>query len=296
MKRTKAPSKKKPTAILTADWHIRESTPKCRMDDFWEAQWEKVDFISDLQTKYDCPVWFAGDLYNNWKPSPYLLSEGIFNFPSEFSAVFGNHDLPQHSLEQQIKCGMSTLYFADKINILGGAHWGMIPEEEMASFIIKHSNVLLWHVMTYPGNKPPWPGCEDLNAKEILQNYPEYDLIVTGHNHKTFVEEYEGRLLVNPGSLTRQTADQINHEPSVFLWYAESNTVEQIKLPFEKGVISREHIDPPEERKARLRAYVENMKMDWEQRPNFKTNLEIFFKKNKTSKKLRGIIWEAMES
>ena len=150
--------------------------------------------------------------------------------------------------------------------------------------------------MTYPSGKPPWPGCEDLSAGQILDKYPEYDLIVTGHNHKTFIEEKDGRLLVNPGSLMRQDADQIDHKPCVFLWYAESNRVERIDIPHEKDVISREHLDKPKERKERLRAYIENMSTDWEAALSFAKNLEKHFNENKSiTKMLKDLIWRSME-
>jgi hypothetical protein len=46
----------KPTAILTADWHLRDTQPICRTDDFWESQWIKANYIMELQRKYGCPV------------------------------------------------------------------------------------------------------------------------------------------------------------------------------------------------------------------------------------------------
>ncbi|KKL99820.1 hypothetical protein LCGC14_1810530, partial [marine sediment metagenome] len=86
----------KPDLILTSDWHLREDTPICRTDDFWSAQWNKVDQVMALQSKYDCPILHAGDLFHHWKPSPYLLSETIDHLQgSRFYTVYGQHDLPQ---------------------------------------------------------------------------------------------------------------------------------------------------------------------------------------------------------
>jgi DNA repair exonuclease SbcCD nuclease subunit len=216
--------------------------------------------------------------------------------------VYGNHDLPQHSLEQSNKCGMFTLETAEKIEMLDECHWNMEPENGSLLYgnpiFPKNINqkVLIWHVMTYPSGKQPWPGCEDLSAGEILDKYPQFDLILCGHNHKTFIEEKDGRLLVNPGSLTRQNADQIDHKPSVFLWYAKSNRVEQVILPHEKNVISREHLDAPKKREGRLRAYIENMNTDWGAAWSFKDNLENHFRKNKSiSKKIKDMIWKSIE-
>lgn len=318
MKRTK--QIEKPSAILTGDWHLRETNPICRTDDFWEAQWKKVDFISALQKKYDCPVLHSGDLFDHWKPSPYLLATAIKKIPDQFFTVYGNHDLPQHSLEQKEKCGLEVLKSADSLKVFDGCHWEATPgigshyinfdegkNEEFCYYdgegdyinpfqgMEEIKAVLVWHVMTFPKGKPPWPGCEDLPADEILEKYPEFDLILTGHNHKTFTHESDGRVLINPGSLTRMSADQGDHKPSVFLWWAKSNTIKQIEIPHERNVISREHVDQPQQRKERLEAYINNMESGWQIGLSFEKNLERFFSKNKVTKKIREIIWANME-
>ena len=121
MKRTKL--NKIPTAILTSDWHLREDTPICRTDDYWNAQWKKVNFISKLQEKYDCPVIHAGDLFDKWKPSPWLLSTTISILPKKFYTIFGQHDLPQHSLDLEHKSGINTLRQAKSLTVIDGYHW-----------------------------------------------------------------------------------------------------------------------------------------------------------------------------
>ena len=45
-----------PSAILTADWHLRDDQPICRTDDFWSTQWRKVNAVTELQTRHGCPV------------------------------------------------------------------------------------------------------------------------------------------------------------------------------------------------------------------------------------------------
>jgi len=312
MKRTKKSIKvtqvKYPSAILTGDWHIREDTPICRTDDFWEAQWGKVKFISDLQKKYGCSVFHAGDIFEtknpvmSWKPAPHLLTMAIKHFPDQLCTVYGNHDLPQHSLEQSEKCGVETLQAAGKLKVMEECHWEQEPDR--GSLVWPHRPrrpwpyelILVWHVMTYIG-KSPWPGCTDLTATQILDKYPQFGLILTGHNHKTFIHSThteDRRLLVNPGSLTRQDADQEDHEPCVYLWYAETNTVEQVVLPYEKNVISREHIEAPQQRAERMKAYIEHMNLEWQASIKFKDNLVIHFKENRTPKKIKEMIWASM--
>lgn len=296
MKRTKF---KKADAILTGDWHLQEKQSVARKDNFWNTQWEKVSFISELQKKHDCPVLHSGDLFDNWKPSPMLLARTLDEIPVQFYTIFGNHDLPQHNLELIHKCGIWVLFKASKINILPALHWGSDPSilnnfEINTDFEIENKQILVWHTMTYVG-KRPWQDCTDPKASTLLRKYPQYDLILTGHNHKTFVEEHEGRLLVNPGSIFRLTADQENHKPSVFLWYAETNTVKQVEIPIKKDVITREHIEVVNERNERIDAFIESMNTKMKVKLSFEHNMESFLKQNKVKSIVKEIIYESFE-
>lgn len=287
-------TKVSPTAILTADWHLREDTPTAFVGDFQEEQWRVVDFISDLQKKHRCYVLHAGDLFNNWKPSPWLITMAMRHIPNEFFTIYGNHDLPQHNLELADKCGINVLKEAGLLRIFNGCHWGQHPNVKSVIPMIKGRAVLLWHVMTYQGKKP-WPGITDPMAATLLHTYSQYDLLLTGHNHKSFVEEYEGNLLVNPGGITRQNADQIDFKPRVYLWYAETNTVQPVFLPFTEGSISREHIDITEERDARIEAFISRLDGEWDVSMSFEDNLEAFSRTNKINPKIMEIVHKAIE-
>ncbi len=277
--------KNNPTAILCGDIHLREDVPICRTDNYWEAQWRKVRWLSALQEEMGCPILDSGDLYNKWKPSPYLLAQTIGCMPKRFYTVAGNHDLPQHNMELLDKSGINVLsaakiialhterIFREKLKI-DPAYYGSFPNEE------KLNDVLIWHVMTFQGRRPPWPGCTDSNATKLLKKYPNYKLILTGHNHKPFVEEYKGRLLVNPGSMMRMSADQAEHKPRVYLWHAESNTVEPVYYPIEEDVVSREHLDLVEHREERMDSFISRLNLDTELGLSFQHNMEVFLHDN----------------
>ena len=291
MKRTK--QHKKPDLIFCGDFHLRDIIPTCRTDDFLPAQTKKLNFISELQLRYNCAVVHTGDLWDNWKPSPFMITYAIKYLPKNFWSILGNHDLPQHSLELIYKSGINTLAEAGWLKIIDGCHWQETPEH--LSLIFNTKKILVWHIMTYKG-KQPFPGCTDPAATKLLRKYPQYDLIVTGHNHKSFVEKYEGRLLVNPGSLTRQKADQIDHRPCVYLWYAETNTVKPVYLPIEQDVITREHITRQEQRDERIDAFISRLDDDWKAAVSFEENLERFAKANRIRTSVMDIVTNAIES
>lgn len=269
----------KPTAILTSDWHIRDSQPECRTDDFEAVQWEKIDFIAALQRKYKCPVLHAGDLFHHWKPSPYLLAKTIQHLPDQFHTIYGQHDLPQHNLELRHKSGIYVLEQAGALRVLKGTHWGQSP---VSSFISNHA-VLVWHKMVWIKDSP-YPGAPgDGEAYKVLRKYGKnVELILTGDNHQSFIATGENCILVNPGNITRQTASQVDFNPCVYLWDAEmSGGTKPIYLPIKKGVVSREHIQHKQEQDARISAFVERLDSGEMDSVNFETNLAQFFEINK---------------
>jgi DNA repair exonuclease SbcCD nuclease subunit len=281
--------------ILTADWHLREANPVCRLDNFCEeTQWRKVKFIADLQKQHNCPVIHAGDLFDYWKSSPELLSKTIEHLPNQFYTVYGNHDLPQHNINMIKKSGLYTLQIGGNVEVrelsyIEPIHWGMIP------FGKEDASILVWHIFTYQG-KEPFPGCSSLTAKKLLKKYPQYHLIVTGDNHQSFIEEYEGRLLVNPGSIFRMDADQIEHKPRVYLYYASTNSVEPIYIPIKESVISREHIDVIKERDNRIHAFITQLNIhNWKAGFSFEENIKRFEQKNDVRKSVMEIVYKSIE-
>lgn len=286
---------KTPDAILSADWHLRDSTPACRDESFESEQWRKIQHIKELQEKYNCPVLHAADLFHHWKPSPYLLSKAMQYLPNNFWTNYGNHDLPQHNLDLAEKCGIYALEAAGKLNVLPGVHWGYEPDGDI-SFVIKGRKILVWHVMTYQG-QVPYPGCTDTPAGGLLRKYKDYDLILTGHNHKQFVVEHKGRILLNPGCITRQESSLVNFEPTIWFYYADTNKVKPYVLPYQKDAVSKpENVERMEERNERIDAFVSQLEGDYDSGINFEQNLEAALSKNKVDKEVVSIIYECIES
>ena len=294
----------KPTAILTADIHLRDDQPVCRLDNYWEAQARKIQWLRDLQKQHNCPVLDAGDLFHKPKPLPFLLQWAIRNMP-DMVTVEGNHDQSCHNSDLFEKTGLAVLEAAGVAHVIThddlyespssfsvqGFPWGTelygVPRRTKRQ-------VALMHIMTYTG-RSPFPGCKDPGAAALLDKMSGFDLVVTGHNHTPFVVEREGRFLVNPGSLMRSTADQADHLPRVYLWYAEDNHVEPVYVPIEFGVVSREHLTAPEEREERLSAFVSRLTNDIEVGLSFSQNMERRLSRNRVRARTKEIIQEATQ-
>lgn len=283
---------RKADAILAADWHIRPDIPTCRTDDYFHAMKRKIDFILNLSEEHhNCPILVAGDLgqwaLNKGWPT-WLLEWTIKKFEGyEIICIAGQHDLPNHKLELWEESGVGVLHAAGAINlifnpILKNHKFGVTPFHYGQG--IQHSKykinpqIAMTHQAVLHG-KSMFNG---IQALELLKEYPEYNLILSGDNHLSFTEEYQGRILVNPGSMMRNSADQEDHEPRVYLWYANTNEIEAVFLPIEQGVISREHIKDTTERDGRFDALITRIKNDVELKLSYPDNIVSYLKKYRT--------------
>lgn len=301
---------KTPDLILSADWHIRETTPECRTDDFIKAMEKKIDFILDLFP--ETPIIIAGDLFHRWyldrneRLIPGRLAWLIKKLSKRtIYTVPGNHDLPEHSVDQQDKSAYEVLVNAKAVTDISkenasfslyevfGFPWG---KEVGAAPSIKNrkKRIAATHQYVYKA-RPPFPNCPGRKGRVVIDENPGWDLIVSGDNHQSFYNEKNGRLLVNPGSIMRTTADQEDFQPRVALWYAEDNSIEWVDLPIESGVVSREHLERKEAREARVSSYVERLRTDIEAKLQFRDNMKTFLAENPVREEISNLIWESMK-
>jgi DNA repair exonuclease SbcCD nuclease subunit len=319
--------KKLADAILGADLHIRPGKPQSRIDDFQKAMWTKFEFILSLSVENDfCPILFAGDLgqeseWPNWLLRKFLstLLKASPLKPIELIVIPGQHDLPNHNLSLWKKSGLGVLEIKDSITLLYSDNQN---HTDLTRFTFSgHSKYNQFYIHPFPYGQPiknclqckqkgrqfysvamahdlilakegrGWEQGKGLNGISLLKQFPEYDLILTGDNHKSFVLEHQGRLLVNPGSMMRSAADQIDHQPRVYLWYADEKRVEIAYLPIEKEVLSRERIEKQEEKERRMQAFVESIKPG-EIKIKFEENMKIHLRENPASPEVEQKIWD----
>lgn len=287
-------------AILTADIHLTETTPISRTDNYVEAQDRKLAFLKQLETQYDCPVIDAGDIFDYWKASPWLIARAYKNLPSEIYTIPGNHDLPEHSMQQYEKSALHVLEVALAIRRLSKTPYdrrdftiaGFAYGEKLEDV---NADIVVIHDLVYEGN-PPWPNAVGYQPKDLFKIFTKPRLILTGHYHMALVaKSKDGRLVVNPGSMMRMTIVQKDYKPRCYLYNFDDNEVEPVYFPIEEEVFDDRHIVEPKEKEERLLAFIEKLNMEWDLRLSFRANLETFFKKNKVNRKVEELIWQSLE-
>ena len=288
--------------ILTADNHFQYNQPVCRTDDFISAQIEKMVFLKELQEKHNAIILNGGDITHKARVDKQELFSMLLKNLPEMYGVAGNHDLIYHNLSYLKNSALGVLIsaglykFIDRKNpltidddlIYGFSYGQKIEKPERVG---DNCTVAIWHHMIYESNRD-FTFADGHYAKTVLEKNPEYNFILTGDNHKTFCVEIDGRYLINPGSLTRDDAAQIDHRPCVYLLDSIEKTVKQIFLPVRKNVISTEHLQVKKDRDARLEAFVETVNSNYEIGFSFERNLDDYLAMNPVSKKIKQIIYE----
>jgi len=303
--RKRIEKKDDPDLILCSDLHLRTTAPVSRIDDYWEAQSVKIEFLKKIQKKYSAPILCAGDVFDISRSIPFLEQWAIKNLP-EIYAIPGQHDLPNHNLKLYNKSSFSVLEAAgnikllsDQSTILSGCRVFGIPYGEKIKVdqneAKKGYSILVLHTMVYK-KKPIHKSVGGKSALSLLKKYPEFDLIVTGDNHQFFTEEYQGRLLVNCGSMMRIKSDQIKYDPQFHLWFSEENKIESVLFPFQPDVMNLEYVEKEKENNLKLEEFINKLKKTKEIGLSFTDNVESILEAGNIKKGVRNEVWEAIEN
>jgi len=304
MKRTrKIKANPDPDLILCSDLHLRLAPPRCRIDDFRQAMLSKLKALKALQERYNIPIFCAGDVFDKWDASPELLTLLIEQMPY-IHTIAGQHDLPYHNMHLLYKSGLSTLVAAGKAEVMSGEglyNWDApFPKKGIAAnyghfnFDTIERDIIIAHTLVWD-EVEPFPGARGSTAIQALKTFPKADLILTGDNHQPFVTEYKGRVLVNPGSMLRLKADQKDHQPRAYLYYAEDNRVEPYYFKIDPEAVSTHHTDAARDRKARAHEFALKTKKAYNTTISFRDNVEQEMNRRKTAKSIRSIVMKSLE-
>ena len=294
-------------AIFCADTHIRSNIPSCRKDDFIKHQFNKVAFILKQCKQNQCPLLVAGDFGDKSQWPNKLLEEFISItkiYDVEILIIPGQHDLPEHRLDYWKKSGIGVLHSCHVIKVIQkpynvGHNYTIHPfsygiDIDYFQGETNCINIAMTHQMVLE-NKPLWRDQKAPKGHELLKKFPEYDIILSGDNHLPFMIEYEGRKLINPGSMMRTTIGQINHKPRVYKWWTDTNDVEPVYLPITDDIISQSYIKEQKERNEKMTVCISKMADKFEFQLSFKKNMTEYLSAIRTKKSVIDKVWKATE-
>jgi DNA repair exonuclease SbcCD nuclease subunit len=108
-------------ACCVADLHLSERVPAARGEspaEWLETQANYLRQIDDIARSLGVPVLIAGDVFDRWNAPAELINFAIDHMPTGVLSVPGNHDLPNHDLDQIERSAYWTLVRAGALSYL----------------------------------------------------------------------------------------------------------------------------------------------------------------------------------
>jgi hypothetical protein len=216
-------------ALFVADLHLSLTPPPFRSaePDWIKAQQRPLDELRALQLKHDCPVFYEGDIFDRWNSVPELINWAIAHLPHGY-AIPGQHDLPEHDLEQIERSAYWTLVKANVIhNMQQGdpGHDIFIHNKEVVfhpfPFGVKikkpksssHFSIALIHEYNWVSfhvydNKGTTTELQSQHVNSSRKEFKGYDLVVSGDNHSPFNVQIGKTQFWNCGTFMRRKSDE----------------------------------------------------------------------------------------
>tara|TARA_A100000171_G_scaffold53079_1_gene76342 strand:+ start:22038 stop:22949 length:912 start_codon:yes stop_codon:yes gene_type:complete len=226
-------------AIMVSDLHLTLNAPICRKEDDWlDVQAGYLQQLKTLQEEHsNCPIFCAGDIFDKWNPPHELVNFALEHLPDNMLTVPGQHDLPNHRIEDMHRSGYGVLVNCGKISDLSGGAceyllfdtivrgfgWGEEIEPLEASSKFRNM-VLMAHEYIWIRGKS-YPGASN-NAKltdKKSSRFFNYTHALFGDNHKGFLTKCGKCQVYNNGTFIRRKSDEIVYEPTVALLYEEGD-------------------------------------------------------------------------
>lgn len=245
--------------------------PACRNDDDWMRT--QADYLGQIKslactvrelwlgnrntTSRPIPVLCAGDIFDKWNASPELIHFALEHLPDGMICVPGQHDLPNHRMEEMSRSGYGVLAKAGKIKCASSHRRAEVPtrshiqtgydgtlfiygfgwNEEITPPPLQfdydrvHPIALVHHYIWDTGsNSFPGAKMED-HFNSFKKSLDRYSVAVFGDNHCSFDATLKpttplkrGTHIFNCGGFIRRKVDEVDRKPRVGILY-ENGTV-----------------------------------------------------------------------
>lgn len=229
--------KKTAIAVGFGDVHLSLNKPSCRNDECWlGVQAGYLKQVKDIAKKHgNVPVLCSGDLFDKWNPSPELINFALEHLPDGMICVPGQHDLPNHNIDDMHRSGYGVLVNAGKIEDVSemrnpklfggftvyGYGWGqeIITLKGKGMF----QRIALVHKYMWVDGKQFQDAPGESHVSAFKKEFSTYDFVISGDNHSSFIANIGDCILLNQGTFIRRKSDEINCKPCVAVLYDDGS-------------------------------------------------------------------------
>lgn len=283
--------------ICTADWHIRATRPRCRIDNDWlETQKKALKQVLKISEDKGAPIIVVGDLFHSNSDTNFEcinMVQKLADLAGGLYILAGNHDLPYHSSENIDKSAIGILLNSENVFKIED-----YSDEFSASNFDEEDNfeaeIVFKHVLTIPeDDKPDFVNCE--TPETLLEKFPKAKWIFTGDYHHNFHYEKNGRHVVNSGCLLRQVADMKDYQCGVYFVDTDEEIVEFISIIDNEDLIDDSYILQENQRNERIESFVDKLRKTKGVSLDFLDNVYNEMKHNNFELDLAQVIDELLE-
>ncbi len=298
--------KSPPIAVAVADLHLTLTPPACRQEEDWLAvQKGYLDQLKQIAGKL--PILCAGDVFDRWNPPPELINFALDHLPRGMFCVPGQHDLPNHRIEDMRRCGYGTLKRAGCIVDLSGVRNHMLEGLEVSGFGWEQPvlpplrrpplalQVALVHRYVWQQGRS-YPGAaEDHHVGKSWKMLTGYNAGIFGDNHLPFIARsgVSGPWVVNCGTFIRRKSDE-RDSPAVVLLHKDG-TVSRCPLDTSKDRFREEVTDKAGGPSKDMQEFFKKLNELGDEAMDFRSVVTQMIQSGGASAGVRQIIKEALD-
>jgi len=296
-------------AILCSDIHLSSRPPIARSTepDWFQAMERQLSQLRHLSEQHRAPVVCAGDIFDKWNSSPELINFALQHLPEDMYAVPGQHDLPNHNMEEIHRSAYWTLVQAGRVQHIDGKYglddlilYGFGWEQELTRVDkvdqkdTRHKLAVV-HRYCWHHKDSCYEGAPQQNhSTPTLKVLRDYNAVVFGDNHKSWYWNDQFFGVMNCGSFFRRRIDEMSHRPVVGLLHRNGITPHYLKCHEDKFINVDEGLGLLE-KGMDLTELVMDLKDLGDGALDFVEAVKRYFAKNGVPKSIRRIITQAME-
>ncbi len=234
--------------LIIGDIHFRIITPVSRLEvDMSNVFIDKFNEIKRIASRYKVDlIVCTGDVFHKARSSKETerLAEKCFRILKDYDivSIVGNHDMIANTMTDIHLTSISLLEdlksmshfrvlpdgiaFQDSSLHIKANHYGnndFVVDKELKK--IYENNIVVTHSMITQGYMPyKTTDTEDVET--------DFDLLISGHNHRTVYHKDDSKVIYNPGALIRLTSEDKDmiRQVEVGIWDVESKQLTRVPI------------------------------------------------------------------